>query len=115
MKIFTATFKKHVRDILKDDRAFNAFYRDALKAMEDLVVARWARNSRPHPDVSLIPANKGSELWDDIYNAMEVDLKRKIKEDLALKVSEHFASCWQDNDCPQAEQTFGTCAYMNCS
>jgi hypothetical protein len=38
----------------------------------------------------------------------EEKVKKKVEE-LNLHIAEYFQDCWQDDDSPQYEETFGTC------
>ncbi len=126
MKIFTAAFKKHMRKLFPVEKDFNKFYLRILRLMEKTVV----RMLEQEPKFSLrdttffdaefinrVCEETGYDNWDFkqfhrvsaglIRELVEKDLKNKMNKDLELKIKEHFHSCWQDSDCPQAELTFG--------
>lgn len=59
----------------------------------------------------LIPEHEWANFYRGILRHVQQEVEnatlKKKQREVELEVKEHFAACWQDDDCPQGESTFG--------
>ena len=109
MKIFTAAFKKHMRKLLSEEE-YIKFFRKSLRSFENIVVELKNNYDNSQSVASykkLIVDPRAVGYSYNVLRAIQEYYESKYIEELEDKVKEHFVACWQDNDCPQAERTFG--------